>query len=75
MISSRMSTVNNIVCQLPSALKILLQEQNITRVGLDFVTIQNRILKLVAQQNRVTPSPFDLELWTLDLDLDCDNYF
>ena len=34
-----------------------------TRVGLDFVTIQNRIMKLnlvvVEQQNRVTPSPFD----------------
>ena len=29
----------------------------------------------VAQQNRVTPSPFDLGLKTLDLDLDldCDN--
>ena len=26
-----------------------------------------------AQQNRVTPSPFDFGLWTLDLDLDCDN--
>ena len=28
-----------------------------------------------AQQNRVTPSPqtFDFALWTLDLDLDCDN--
>ena len=27
-----------------------------------------------AQQNRVTPSPFNFGLWTLDLDLDCDNY-
>ena len=26
----------------------------------------------VAQQNRVTPSPFEFGLWTLDLD--CDNY-
>ena len=39
----------------------------ITRVGLDFVTIQN-----LTQQNRVTPSPFDFGLWTLNLDLDCD---
>ena len=28
----------------------------------------------VAQQNRVTPSPFDLGLLTFDLDLDCDNW-
>ena len=30
----------------------------------------------VAQQNRVTPSPFNFGLWTLDLDLDldCDNF-
>ena len=29
----------------------------------------------MAQQNRVTPSPLDFGLWTLDLDLDldCDN--
>ena len=26
-----------------------------------------------AQQNRATPSSFDFGLWTLDLDLDCDN--
>ena len=26
-----------------------------------------------AQQNRVTPSPFDFRLWTFGLDLDCDN--
>ena len=25
-----------------------------------------------AQQNRVTPSPFDFRLWILDLDLDSD---
>ena len=61
--------------------------QMVTRVGLDFVTIPNRILKLnfkfliwikVAQQNRVTLSPSSFELYilwthTLDLDLDCDN--
>ena len=48
----------------------------LTRVRLDFVTIQNRILKLT-QQNRVTPSPsllsFEFRLglltWTLDSDL------
>ena len=47
----------------------------ITRVGLDFVTIQNRNWWWVAvvQQNRVTPSAFDYGLKTLDLDLDCDN--
>ena len=27
---------------------------------------------VVAQQNRVTPSPLDFRLWTLDLD--CDNF-
>ena len=27
---------------------------------------------VVAQQNRVTPSPLDFGLWTLDLDLDLD---
>ena len=34
---------------------------------------QAEIWWVVAQQNRVTPSPFDFGLWTLDLDLDCDN--
>ena len=29
---------------------------------------------MVAKQNRVPPSPFDLGLLTFDLDLDCDNY-
>ena len=29
---------------------------------------------VVQQQNRVTPSPFNFQLWTLDLDLDCDNF-
>ena len=30
---------------------------------------------MVAEQNRVTPSPLDFGLWALDLDLDCDNIF
>ena len=36
---------------------------------------QAEIWWVVAQQNRVTPSPFDFGLWSLDLelDLDCDN--
>ena len=32
------------------------------------------VVVVVTQQNRVTPSPFDFGLWTLDLDLDCDKY-
>ena len=55
--------------------EIIISTINKTRVGLDFVTIQNRILKLdvwllrkvfvvgggwvMAYQNRVTPGPFD----------------
>ena len=31
------------------------------------------VVVVVQQQNRVTPSPLDFGLWTLDLDLDCDN--
>ena len=59
-----------------------------TRVGLNFVTILNRMV-VVPQKIRVTPSPSPLALefrlytldfdswlgfWTLDLDLDCDNF-
>ena len=30
------------------------------------------VVVVVQQQNRVTPSPLDFGLWTLDLDFDCD---